>query len=121
MGLDYSWQLGQTALEEEEKEGLLLRTISTVARLNEAEQLNIQKTVEWTLRRKFKLQDIFQEAFVRDLHRRMFRNVWQWAGEFRKTNKNIGVDKFGIGKRYLNALREADKQNIEPLILFARS
>ena len=26
----------------------------------------------------------------------MFKNVWAWAGEFRKTNKNIGVDYWQI-------------------------
>lgn len=26
----------------------------------------------------------------------MFGDVWAWAGEFRKTNKNIGVDKWQI-------------------------
>jgi Fic-DOC domain mobile mystery protein B len=34
---------------------------------------------------------------VKELHRRMFKEVWSWAGEFRKTNKNIGVDKYQIG------------------------
>jgi Fic-DOC domain mobile mystery protein B len=26
----------------------------------------------------------------------MYADVWAWAGEFRKTNKNIGVDKWKI-------------------------
>jgi fido (protein-threonine AMPylation protein) len=26
----------------------------------------------------------------------MFSEVWGWAGTFRKTNKNIGVDKYQI-------------------------
>jgi len=26
----------------------------------------------------------------------MFSNVWAWAGSFRNTNKNIGVDKYQI-------------------------
>ena len=26
----------------------------------------------------------------------MFGNIWKWAGEFRRTNKNIGVDKYII-------------------------
>jgi Fic-DOC domain mobile mystery protein B len=34
---------------------------------------------------------------VKELHIRMFKEVWLWAGEFRKTNKNIGVDKYQIG------------------------
>ena len=36
------------------------------------------------------------ETFIQDLHKRMYSNVWKWAGEYRKTNKNIGVDKLNI-------------------------
>jgi hypothetical protein len=42
MGLEYQYASGQTPIDEEEKEGLLIRTISTQGELNEAEQLNIQ-------------------------------------------------------------------------------
>jgi len=27
----------------------------------------------------------------------MFGDVWKWAGEFRRSNKNLGVDKWNIG------------------------
>lgn len=26
----------------------------------------------------------------------MYQNVWRWAGDFRKTDKNIGIDKWQI-------------------------
>jgi len=29
---------------------------------------------------------------VKDLHREMFGDVWTWAGEFRRSDKSIGVD-----------------------------
>lgn len=93
MGLVFENASGQTPLDEDEKEELMLRSISTMAELNEAEQLNIQQAVEWTLRRKLKAPDILTEKFVRDLHKRMYGDVWKWAGTFRQTNKNIGVDK----------------------------
>jgi len=96
MGLEISYIKGQTPLDEEEKEGLLIRSISTVGELNEAEQLNIQSAVEWTMKKKFQSRDIFSETFVRELHKRMYRDVWKWAGEFRKTDKNIGVNKLEI-------------------------
>lgn len=32
------------------------------------------------------------QGFIKKLHSRMFCNTWRWAGEFRRTNKNIGVD-----------------------------
>ena len=51
---------------------------------------------QWSLNRKFKTEQILSESFIRELHKRMYRNVWKWAGEYRKTNKNIGVDKLEI-------------------------
>jgi Fic-DOC domain mobile mystery protein B len=96
MGLDLNYQDGQTPLDENESEGLLLKTITTQAELNEAEQLNIEEAVEWTLRKKFGVDDIVSEVFCNELHRKMYSQVWRWAGVFRKTNKNIGVDKFQI-------------------------
>ena len=96
MGLAIIYEEGQTPLDEDEKEGLLIKSITTQGELNEAEQLNIEEAVEWTLRRRFNATDILSERFVRELHKRMYRDVWRWAGEFRHTNKNIGVDKFQI-------------------------
>jgi len=97
MGLDLDNTNGRTPLEEEEKEGLLLKSISTRGELDEFEQLNIEKAVAWSLGRKFTRETILTEDFVKDLHRRMYSEVWKWAGEFRTTNKNIGADKHEIG------------------------
>lgn len=78
-------------LEEEEKEGLKIKTITTQGELNEFEQLNIEKAVEWTIHSNLKPNNILTEEFIKDLHRRMFGDVWKWAGEFRRTEKNIGI------------------------------
>lgn len=96
MGLGHEYIDGQTPLDDDEKEGLLIPTIATRGELDEFEQQNIEQAVLWTLTRNFKQQDIFSEAFVKGVHRRMFNNVWVWAGDFRKTNKNIGVDKWQV-------------------------
>lgn len=96
MGIAFDYEQGQTPLDEEEKEGLLIPAITTKGELDELEQLNIQKAVEWTLRRRFKKETILTEEFVKELHKRMFADVWKWAGTFRNTNKNIGVDRFQI-------------------------
>ncbi|MFZ9662098.1 MAG: mobile mystery protein B [Chitinophagaceae bacterium] len=96
MGLDVEYINGQTPLDEDEKDGLLIPTIATRGELNEFEQQNIEEAVQWTLTRNFKLETVFTQAFIRLLHQRMFSNVWAWAGEFRKTNKNIGIDKWQI-------------------------
>jgi len=96
MGLDFEYIDGQTPLDEEEKEGLLIPTIATRGELDEFEQQNIEKAVQWTLGRSFKPNTVFTEEFVRLVHKRMYADVWAWAGEFRKTNKNIGIDKWQI-------------------------
>lgn len=52
--------------------------------------------MQWVFGKKFKAKDVFTEKFICNLHKRMYGHVWAWAGDFRKTNKNIGIDKFQI-------------------------
>jgi Fic-DOC domain mobile mystery protein B len=96
MGLDLEYLDGQTPLDDDEKEGLLIKSIATRGELDEFEQQNIEQAIEWTLRRSFKAEAILTEEFIKDVHKRMYGDVWQWAGNFRTTNKNIGVDKWQI-------------------------
>jgi Fic-DOC domain mobile mystery protein B len=91
MGLKFDYKDGQTPLDEEEKEGLKIKSITTQGELDEFEQLNIEKAVEWTIRANLKLEKILTEKFIKDLHKKMYGDVWKWAGEFRKTDKNIGI------------------------------
>jgi Fic-DOC domain mobile mystery protein B len=117
MGLDLDHKDGQTPLDEDEKEGLRIRTIATRGELDEFEQQNIEQAVQWTLGRSFKPESVFTEEFVRKLHLRMYSDVWAWAGEFRKTDKNIGVDKWHIGaalKSLLDDLRYWHEHNTYP-------
>jgi Fic-DOC domain mobile mystery protein B len=96
MGLVIDYIDGQTPLDEEEKDGLLIPTIATCGELDEFEQQNIEQAVQWSMGRSYKSEIIFTEEFIRTVHKRMYINVWKWAGEFRKTNKNIGVDQWQI-------------------------
>ncbi len=96
MGLTLTYDNGQTPLDEDEKEGLLISTITTRAELDELEQNNIQQAMLWLMSRRVAAKDILTEAFVQNLHVKMFGKVWRWAGQYRKTNKNIGVDKYEI-------------------------
>lgn len=96
MGLTFIYNDGQTPLDEDEKEGLLIKSISTRGELDEFEQQNIEDAIQWSLTRKFKPEQILSESFIQDLHIKMYGRVWGWAGEYRKTNKNIGVDKLEI-------------------------
>ena len=96
MGLELEYIKGQTPIEEEEKEELKIKTISTRGELNEFEQANIEKAIEWSLKTNPSYNKILTIDFIIEVHKRMFDQVWGWAGKFRKTNKNIGVDKYQI-------------------------
>lgn len=103
MGLNTLYTDGQTPLDENEKEGLKIKSITTQAELNELEQLNIERAVEWTIHSNLKPERILSDKFIKNLHKRMYGDVWKWAGEFRKSNKNIGVEwiKIGVDLKYL--------------------
>jgi len=81
---------GATPLDPDEMAGLRLQHISTRGELNQLEQANIIEGMNWL--KKQKAPDILSEGFVCDLHKKLFGQVWQWAGQFRTTEKNIGVD-----------------------------
>jgi Fic-DOC domain mobile mystery protein B len=84
---------GATPLREEEREGLIPSYITLRGELNEAEQGNILAAEMWAFSRK---RDVFDERFLDTLHKRMFGNVWRWAGQHRRSGKNVGVDAYRI-------------------------
>ena len=90
MGLILSYQAGQTPLDSEQIEGLKIKTIATQQQLNEFEQANINEALKW-LNSKRKIQDVLSEEFMIQLHKRMLGIVWKWAGQFRKSETNIGI------------------------------
>lgn len=82
---------GNTPLDPEEVADLIPSLISK-EELNEWESENILQARIWaTSPRRLKRIDLFSEAFLRALHSRMFDRTWRWAGSYRKTEKNIGV------------------------------
>ena len=103
MGLELLYGEGQTPLDEAEKEGLKINSITTQGELDEFEQLNIEKAVEWTINVNLKPDKILTEKFVKGLHKKMYGDVWKWAGKFRMSEKNIGIEwtQIGIELKYL--------------------
>jgi Fic-DOC domain mobile mystery protein B len=83
-----------TPLTSDEKKGLIPSYITLRRELNEAEQLGITAAEEWAFSRK---RDVLDQVFLRRLHKRMFKDVWRWAGEPRTTPRNIGVDPWNVG------------------------
>lgn len=90
--LSQKYSDGNTPIRAEEAEQLIPR-ISTLAELNEYEAVNLLRAREWAFdSRGMKSTDPLEESYIRELHRRMFDNVWKWAGTYRKTELNIGCD-----------------------------
>lgn len=98
----FDYSEGATPIDEDEKQGLLISHISTREELNEWEQRNITDAYSWLDRTRRK--DILSEEFIRKLHKEMFGKVWSWAGEYRRTEKNIGVDWAQISVRFRQLL-----------------
>ncbi|MCA0387882.1 MAG: mobile mystery protein B [Bacteroidetes bacterium] len=108
MGLIPDYEDEQTPLEPDEMEGLLIKTISTRGELDEFEQLGVANAVKWVRLSNFNTYEILSVEFIQKLHRVMFKDVWRWAGEFRTTNKNIGVDKYQIRLELKNLLENCN-------------
>src|SRR5262249_29759552 len=73
------------------KRDLRLSHITFKHELYEAEQENIARAQQWALKRTVRT-DLLTEKFMLDLHKQMLKDVWKWAGKFRKTERNIGID-----------------------------
>jgi Fic-DOC domain mobile mystery protein B len=100
--MEFQYAPGATPLDPDEAAGLVPSHITTQADLNAWEQANILQAVRWVARQK--KRDLLTEGFVRDLHRRMFDQTWKWAGTFRQSNKNIGVDWTQVAVKLRNLL-----------------
>ncbi len=81
-----------TPLTDEERQGLLLPVL-TRKELNNAEEENISQAMIWLFhpQRRLRPSSVAREAWLRRLHRRMYDQVWAWAGQYRTTERNLGV------------------------------
>jgi Fic-DOC domain mobile mystery protein B len=93
-----------TPLTFEESQGLIPSYITLRRELNEAEQRGILAADAWAFARR---RNVLDEKFLLMLHKRMFGGVWRWAGKFRTTARNIGVDHWLIGTSLRQLLDDA--------------
>jgi Fic-DOC domain mobile mystery protein B len=92
--VDFEYLQGATSLDRNEIEGLIPTHITTRDELNRWEQDNINEALAWVDLHRPK--EILNESFMKRLHKRMFGNVWKWAGIFRQSDKNIGVSRYMV-------------------------
>ncbi len=85
---------GHTVLSLKERKGLKLSHITNMKELDAAEQMNINQGLIWL--DEVSTTDYLNEAFFKKLHKELFGEVWKWAGQYRTSEKNIGVDSWRV-------------------------
>jgi Fic-DOC domain mobile mystery protein B len=95
-----------TELSAEERVELM-RSFTTRMQLNRAERININQARVWAMRTSLDSPDLLTDGFARELHRRMFNEVWRWAGRYRVTEKNLGWEVFRLNEGVRNAFDDA--------------
>ncbi|OQX04111.1 MAG: cell filamentation protein Fic [Thiothrix lacustris] len=100
--MNFEYPPGATPLDPDEAQGLLPTHITIQGDLNVWEQTNILQGELWAARQH--KRELLDEQFIRELHRRMFDQTWRWAGTFRTSDKNIGVDWLHIAVQLRNLL-----------------
>jgi Fic-DOC domain mobile mystery protein B len=90
----FTYPPGATPLTDEEALGLRPSGISTHGELNALEAGCIASAQLWA--HSHKRKDVLSDRFIKKLHEQMLGEVWTWAGEYRKSGKNIGGDAYLI-------------------------
>jgi Fic-DOC domain mobile mystery protein B len=78
---------GSTPLDHDQIIGIRFSHLTTMGELDELEDLNIQKGLEWLNRQKD--PNYLSTEFICKLHEKLFGDVWKWAGKFRTAEVNI--------------------------------
>lgn len=98
-----------TPLTEEEKAGLRL-PLFFKNQLNEAEAINISAARSWALlrRRPIPAKRILTEEWLKQLHKKMYGDVWKWAGNYRTSQRNLGDNSWEIHMNLRMLLADAN-------------
>ena len=94
---------GNTPLSPEELADLI-PNLATKEELNEWERENILLARGWALGDRTNAMEIASDEYIRKLHGKMFDQTWKWAGEYRRTEKNIGVPFHELRERLMALL-----------------
>ncbi len=96
---------GETPIDD--SSGLKIPGITTRRELNEFEARNINRTMaKYLSRRPTKRSAKFTYAWCLKLHQEMFGEVWQWAGQIRTQNLNLGVQFYQIPEQLFGLLQD---------------
>jgi Fic-DOC domain mobile mystery protein B len=97
---------GNTPLSPDELADLI-PNLATKEELNEWERENILLAREWATSDRTSPVGVISDQYVRKLHEKMFGETWKWAGQYRRTGKNIGVPVHQIRERVISLFGDA--------------
>ena len=85
---------GATPIDDDELVDLIPDFVATRRDLNAVEYENIAQAMPWAQAqaRRGGYRLVLSYSFLVELHKRMFEDVWKWAGTQRRRGTNIGVD-----------------------------
>ncbi len=100
---------GATPLDEGDLEGLIPEFVATRGDLNVVESENITKALPWARVQASQRGPggVLDYGFLFELHKRMFGDVWRWAGTQRTRGANIGVEPAQIPEQTKQAIDDA--------------
>jgi Fic-DOC domain mobile mystery protein B len=96
---------GHTLLSNKERKGLRLTHVTNMKELDAAEQMNINEGLLWL--NSVNSKDFVSEVFFKKLHKKLFGEVWKWAGEYRTSEKNIGVQPYKVASEMMKFEEDA--------------
>lgn len=97
MGLKLEPKKGDTVLAPEELDMLIPQHVTNRTQLDEVEQANFEEGLLWLKTQKnITAEKLFSKDFQDKLHVEMFGQVWEWAGQTRTRETNIGVMPYQI-------------------------
>jgi Fic-DOC domain mobile mystery protein B len=97
---------GATPLDHDQIKGIKLAHLTMMGELDEVEDLNIQRGLEWLGRQKS--ESYLTIEFLCKLHEKLFGDVWKWAGKFRTSEVNISKYRcYDVGPQLVNLFEDA--------------
>lgn len=87
--MKWSFPAGQTPLDPQELTGLRVKGLRDQSELDFVEAVGIANAEIWLSGQSRPCP--YELPWLLELHRRMFGEVWTWAGQLRQTQRNLGV------------------------------
>ncbi|MBI2609015.1 MAG: mobile mystery protein B [Deltaproteobacteria bacterium] len=103
---------GATPLND--TEGLIPKHITTQEELNEYEQNNILKATRKLMISRYRKKEWLNIQLIKHVHKEMFSETWEWAGEFRKIETNMGLPPYQISSEIKKLCDDINVWPIEP-------